>query len=213
MPVQPSIRPGLRLRPVGRGGSGSEAEQCERGGAGETADHGCLLGSIPPLRGRPCRRSRVDLRGGRGRIPAHGPPRRRPLCIVSAGWVPAGRNAPVRGAQAGDVRASRLSFGTTGPLCTGPPTSSSMTPAPPRTSPRRRFLAAVRNLDRFDRRRPFGPWLHRIVVNRAIDWRDARRCGRRRAATRSPRWPRLTRTSPTRPCSGRSARSRPSTAP
>ena len=23
------------------------------------------------------------------------------------------------------------------------------------------FLAAVRNLDRFDRRRPFGPWLHR----------------------------------------------------
>jgi RNA polymerase sigma-70 factor (ECF subfamily) len=32
------------------------------------------------------------------------------------------------------------------------------------------FLAAVRNLDRFDRRRPFGPWLHRIVVNRALDW-------------------------------------------
>jgi RNA polymerase sigma-70 factor, ECF subfamily len=32
------------------------------------------------------------------------------------------------------------------------------------------FLAAVDNLDRFDRRRPFGPWLHRIVVNRAIDW-------------------------------------------
>ena len=32
------------------------------------------------------------------------------------------------------------------------------------------FLAAVRNLDRFDRHRPFGPWLHRIVVNRAIDW-------------------------------------------
>ena len=36
------------------------------------------------------------------------------------------------------------------------------------------FLAAVRNLDRFDRRRPFGPWLHRIVVNRAIDWSRAR---------------------------------------
>ena len=41
------------------------------------------------------------------------------------------------------------------------------------------FLAAVRNLDRFDRRRPFGPWLHRIVVNRAIDW------GRREALRRS----------------------------
>jgi RNA polymerase sigma-70 factor, ECF subfamily len=36
------------------------------------------------------------------------------------------------------------------------------------------FLAAMRALDRFDRRRPFGPWLHRIVVNRAIDWSRAR---------------------------------------
>ena len=36
------------------------------------------------------------------------------------------------------------------------------------------FLAAIRNLNRFDRRRPFGPWLHRIVVNRAIDWARAR---------------------------------------
>src|SRR5688572_20322796 len=35
------------------------------------------------------------------------------------------------------------------------------------------FLAAIRSLDRFDRRRPFGPWLHRIVVNRAIDWSRA----------------------------------------
>ena len=31
------------------------------------------------------------------------------------------------------------------------------------------FLSALRALERFDRRRPFGPWLHRIVVNRAID--------------------------------------------
>jgi RNA polymerase sigma-70 factor (ECF subfamily) len=37
------------------------------------------------------------------------------------------------------------------------------------------FLAAIRSLDRFDRRRPFGPWLHRIVVNRAIDWSRARK--------------------------------------
>ena len=36
------------------------------------------------------------------------------------------------------------------------------------------FLSAIRSLDRFDRRRPFGPWLHRIVVNRAIDWARAR---------------------------------------
>lgn len=36
------------------------------------------------------------------------------------------------------------------------------------------FLAALRALDRFDGRRPFAPWLHRIVVNRAIDWARAR---------------------------------------
>ena len=36
------------------------------------------------------------------------------------------------------------------------------------------FLAAVRALDRFDRRRPFAPWLHRIAVNRAIDFARAR---------------------------------------
>jgi RNA polymerase sigma-70 factor, ECF subfamily len=35
------------------------------------------------------------------------------------------------------------------------------------------FLSAIRALDTFDRRRPFGPWLHRIVVNRAIDWTRA----------------------------------------
>ena len=36
------------------------------------------------------------------------------------------------------------------------------------------FLAAARALGRFDRRRPFAPWLHRIVVNRSIDWTRAR---------------------------------------
>ncbi len=36
------------------------------------------------------------------------------------------------------------------------------------------FLSAARALDRFDSSRPFGPWLHRIVVNRAIDWARAR---------------------------------------
>jgi RNA polymerase sigma-70 factor, ECF subfamily len=40
------------------------------------------------------------------------------------------------------------------------------------------FLAAVRALDRFDRRRPFGPWLHRITVNRAIDFARARKLRR-----------------------------------
>lgn len=44
------------------------------------------------------------------------------------------------------------------------------------------FLAAVDALDRFDRRRPFAPWLHRIVVNRALDW--ARREALRRKVAR-----------------------------
>src|ERR671933_2480745 len=48
------------------------------------------------------------------------------------------------------------------------------------------FLAAVRALDRFDRRRPFAPWLHRIVVNRAIDWARARALRRELAADAAP---------------------------
>ncbi len=48
------------------------------------------------------------------------------------------------------------------------------------------FLAAVRALDRFDRRRPFGPWLHRIVVNRAIDWSRARSLRRELAPESAP---------------------------
>jgi RNA polymerase sigma-70 factor (ECF subfamily) len=40
------------------------------------------------------------------------------------------------------------------------------------------FLAAIRALDRFDLRRPLGPWLHRIAVNRAIDLVRARQLRR-----------------------------------
>jgi RNA polymerase sigma-70 factor (ECF subfamily) len=39
------------------------------------------------------------------------------------------------------------------------------------------MFAAVRAIDSFDRRRPFRPWLHRIVVNRSLDCVRAR--GRR----------------------------------
>src|SRR5258708_19491000 len=37
------------------------------------------------------------------------------------------------------------------------------------------FVAAVRRLETFDRDRPSGPWLHRIAVNRAIDWLRVRK--------------------------------------
>jgi RNA polymerase sigma-70 factor (ECF subfamily) len=46
------------------------------------------------------------------------------------------------------------------------------------------FLSAIRSLDRFDRARPFGPWLNRIVVNRAIDWARARSLRRETATER-----------------------------
>ncbi len=48
------------------------------------------------------------------------------------------------------------------------------------------FLSAIRALGRFDRRRPFGPWLHRIVVNRAIDWSRARTLRREVSAMPEP---------------------------
>jgi len=37
------------------------------------------------------------------------------------------------------------------------------------------LVSAVKNLGKFDRRRPLTPWLHRIVVNRAIDWTRVRK--------------------------------------
>ncbi|MEA2124897.1 MAG: hypothetical protein QOI80_1679 [Solirubrobacteraceae bacterium] len=36
------------------------------------------------------------------------------------------------------------------------------------------FLAAIGALDRFDQARSFAPWLHRVVVNRAIDFARTR---------------------------------------
>jgi RNA polymerase sigma-70 factor (ECF subfamily) len=46
------------------------------------------------------------------------------------------------------------------------------------------FLQAIRVLDRFDRARPFAPWLHRIVTNRALDWARAHALRRPAEATR-----------------------------
>lgn len=51
------------------------------------------------------------------------------------------------------------------------------------------FLAALDGIDGFEAGRPFGPWLHRIVVNRALNARAARarrRTERLPAGARSP---------------------------
>ena len=75
------------------------------------------------------------------------------------------------------------------------------------------FLAAVRALDRFDRRRPFGPWLHRIVVNRAIDWARARAAARRGRARRLRRAPTAPEPGDRRDRAAAARAQRPSTAP
>jgi RNA polymerase sigma-70 factor (ECF subfamily) len=49
------------------------------------------------------------------------------------------------------------------------------------------FMAAIRALDRFDRRRPFAPWLQRIAVNKAIDHVRARRVRAEVSVGREPR--------------------------
>lgn len=55
------------------------------------------------------------------------------------------------------------------------------------------FVAAIRRLDRFDRRRPFAPWFGAIVANRAI---DAIRARRARRETEGPGLEPGTQTSP-----------------
>ena len=51
--------------------------------------------------------------------------------------------------------------------------TSSLTMRPRRRTSRRSPSSPRCGHSRFDRRRPFGPWLPRIVVNRSIDWARA----------------------------------------
>jgi RNA polymerase sigma-70 factor, ECF subfamily len=91
--------------------------------------------------------------------------------------APAGRDeqAWVRGAQAGSASDLEALFRTYWPRSFRAAYLVVQDAAAAEDIAQEAFLAAVRSLDRFDRRRPFGPWLHRIVVNRAIDWARARK--------------------------------------
>jgi RNA polymerase sigma-70 factor, ECF subfamily len=80
----------------------------------------------------------------------------------------------VRGAQAGSVADLEALYRTHWPLAFRAAYLVAHDAAAAEDIAQEAWLAAVRALDRFDRRRPFGPWLHRIVVNRAIDWTRAR---------------------------------------
>src|SRR6266508_2946135 len=91
------------------------------------------------------------------------------------GMARAGRErAWVRGAQTGSVSDLEALFREHWPLAYRAALLVVRDAAAAEDIAQEGFLAAVRALDRFDRRRPFGPWLHRIVVNRAIDWARAR---------------------------------------
>lgn len=83
--------------------------------------------------------------------------------------------ARVRGAQRGSVSDIEALFGTHWPRAYRAAYLVTYDASAAEDIAQESFLAALRALDSFDRRRPFGPWLHRIVVNRAIDWARARR--------------------------------------
>jgi len=82
--------------------------------------------------------------------------------------------ALVRAAQRGDAGALERLFRTHWPMAHRAAYLVVHDAAAAEDIAQEAFLAAVRALERFDRRRPFGPWLHRIVVNRAIDHARAR---------------------------------------
>ena len=87
---------------------------------------------------------------------------------------PAGEAALVRAAQAGSEQALASLFDAHWPRAHRAAYLIVRDAAAAEDIAQEALLAAIRALHRFDRRRPFGPWLHRIVVNRAIDWSRAR---------------------------------------
>jgi RNA polymerase sigma-70 factor (ECF subfamily) len=101
------------------------------------------------------------------------------------GWARAGEPALVRAAQRGSAEAFAELFRRHWPRAHRAAWLVVHDATAAEDVAQEAFLAAVRSLDRFDRGRPFGPWLHRIVVNRAIDYARARELRREVAPTPS----------------------------
>jgi RNA polymerase sigma-70 factor, ECF subfamily len=120
-----------------------------------------------------------DPPGRRDRTRGDGPgARRRTYSHRAMPGFGRGEAALVRGAQAGSVADLEALFREHWPRAYRAAYLVVHDAAAAEDIAQEAFLAAVRALGRFDRRRPFGPWLHRIVVNRAIDWARARQLRR-----------------------------------
>src|SRR6266540_1134088 len=117
----------------------------------------------------------MDPKSGGSRISGRGHDSSRPSYSQRAMAVLGrGEAAWVRGAQAGSVSDLEALFRAHWPRAHRAAYLVVQDAAAAEDIAQEAFLAAIRALDRFDRRRPFGPWLHRIVVNRAIDWARGR---------------------------------------
>ncbi len=116
-----------------------------------------------------------DLSAETGRSPGDGPARRsRAYTKRAMAGLRGDERAWIRGAQAGSLSDLESLFREHWPRAYRAAYLVVHDGAAAEDIAQEAFLAALRALDRFDRRRPFGPWLHRIVVNRAIDWARAR---------------------------------------
>ncbi len=111
----------------------------------------------------------------RAEIERAGPPvGTRPYLRRAMARFPRGDAPLVRGAQAGSVAEFEALFRAHWPRAYRAAYLVVHDGAAAEDIAQEAFLAAIRSLHRFDRRRPFGPWLHRIVVNCSIDWARAR---------------------------------------
>ncbi len=120
-----------------------------------------------------------DLLGGLVRSSGGGPQRGRSV-YTHRGMAREGREARawLRGAQAGSGSDFEALFRRHWPAAYRAAYLVVRDHAAAEDIAQEAFIAALRNLDRFDRKRPFAPWLHRIVVNRAIDWTRRRLAAR-----------------------------------
>jgi RNA polymerase sigma-70 factor (ECF subfamily) len=80
----------------------------------------------------------------------------------------------IRAAQRGEVAALEALFNAFWPQCHRAAWLITRDHAAAEDIAQEGFLAAVAALDRFDRARRLGPWLHTIVARRAIDYARAR---------------------------------------